>query len=273
MLVVELAPTTLLQAKLALKDLYEGFRSYELWSTLGWQDIRQRYRRSMLGPWWLTLSTAIMVGALGLVYHSIFKISLQEYLPFLASGLIVWMLISTIVQDACQAFVGNEQIIKQIKLPFTLHACRSVWRNLLIFCHHLLIAVVTVLIFRISIGFASLLWIIAGLTVILVNAIWVTLLLGAISTRFRDIPPIAASFMQLFFFLTPVIWHPSSLVGDKKVIVFNPFYHFVEIFRAPLLGNPVTETTWLAVLITTLVGWSVTLLFFIRYRRRIAYWL
>lgn len=262
-----------MQLELAVRDVIGGARNYHLWGLLGWQDVRQRYRRSILGPWWLTMSSAVMVAGLGFVYHAIFKIPLGEYLPFLASGLIVWMLISTIVVESCQVFVSNEQIIKQIRLPFTLYACRLVWRNVITFAHNIVIAFGAVLIFGVNMATVDVLLLMLGVAVLIVNGIWVAIILGAISTRFRDIPPIVASVMQLCFFVTPIIWHPSLLTGRQRVVDFNPFYHFVEIMRAPILGGPLPINSWTAVALITLAGWLITIGFLVRYRRRIAFWL
>lgn len=262
-----------MQMRMAVADLWNGLRHAELWGMLGWHDIRQRYRRSILGPWWLTLSTAIMVGALGIVYHAILKMPLEQYLPFLASGLVTWTLISTIITDSCQVFILNEQIIRQIRLPFTIHVCRLVWRNVTIFFHNLLIVIVIVALYGgwrhpEALPMAAL-----ALVAIAANAVWVAMLFGAFCSRFRDVPQIVGSMMQLFFFITPVIWHPSSLPGQHRVISFNPFYHFIEIMRAPLLGAFPPAQSWLVVIAITLLGWMVTLAFMTRYRRRFAYWL
>ncbi len=262
-----------MQIRMAFADLRDGLRHVELWGMLGWHDIRQRYRRSILGPWWLTMSTAVMVVALGLVYHAILRMPLEQYLPFLAAGLITWTLVSSIITDGCQALIVNEQIIRQIRLPFTIHACRLVWRNLIIFFHNVLIVVVIVAIFGVRPNFETLPLILAALAAIAVNGVWVALLLGAFCARFRDIPQIVTSLMQLFFFITPVIWHPSVLPGQHRVIAFNPFHHFIEIMRAPLLGGAPSGTSWLAVLAVTILGWAVTLAFLTRYRRRFVYWL
>ena len=265
--------TTALQMKMALADLRDGLRHVELWGMLGWHDIRQRYRRSILGPWWLTLSTAIMVTALGFVYHAILRMPLEQYLPFLASGLVTWTLLSTIINDSCQVFILSEQVIRQIRLPFTIHVCRLVWRNVIIFLHNLLIVIVIVAIFGGAARLEAVPLAAAALVAVAVNGVWVGLLLGAFCARFRDIPQIVTSMVQLFFFITPVIWHPSVLPGQQRVITYNPFHHFVEIMRAPLLGAAPPAASWLAVLAITLLGWAATIAFMTRYRRRFAYWL
>ncbi len=87
----------------ALEDIAVGFRRWRLAAALARLDIRNRYRGSVLGPFWLTLSTAIMVVGLGLLYSTLFKLPLADYLPFLAVSLLVWTTISQIVTDASAA--------------------------------------------------------------------------------------------------------------------------------------------------------------------------
>src|SRR4051812_47682455 len=117
------------QLVLAVRDIADGMRLIRLSLMLGWQDIVQRYRRSLLGPLWLTLSTAVTVGALGLVYASLFRLPLERYLPYLAIGLVTWTFISSLVIEGCNSFIAVESTIKQIRMPFTMHATRAVWRN------------------------------------------------------------------------------------------------------------------------------------------------
>ncbi len=261
------------QLKLTLDDIRQGLTRSELWLMLGWQDIRQRFRRSILGPFWLTLSTAFMLVALGFVYATIFRMPLHDYFPFLAAGVVTWALISSLVNEGCLTFIGSEVMIKQIRLPFTVHACRVVWRNLLVFAHNLVIIVVVAAIFGKWPGPLALLALLAGVCLVMANGVWIGLLLGLICARFRDVPPTVASIMQLVFFITPIIWHPSLLPGRHRVVELNPFYHFIEVLRSPMLGALPSALTWGAVLGITLLGWLVTLLLFLRFRRRIAYWL
>ena len=261
------------QLKLALDDIRQGLKRSEVWMMLGWQDIRQRFRRSFLGPFWLTLSTAFMLVALGFVYATIFKMSMREYFPFLAAGVVTWTLISTLLSEGCQTFIASDALIRQIRLPFTVHACRVVWRNILVFLHNLVIIVVVVVVFGIWPSAAAFLAFLAGVLLVMLNGVWVGLSFGLICARFRDVPPVVASLLQLVFFITPIIWHPSLLSGQQRVIYYNPFYHFIELLRGPMLNVVPAATTWAAVIGITLVGWAVTLVLLLRARRRITYWL
>jgi len=240
---------------------------------LGWQDIKQRYRRSMLGPFWLTISTAVMVFALGFVYAAIFRQELAEYFPYLATGLVVWMFISGLVADGCNAFIASDGIIKQIRLPLATHAMRTVWRNLIIFAHNAVIILLMLLFLRPSYDVATFVLMFCGLCLLLINGTWVALVLATICARFRDVPLIVASFMQLLFFVTPIIWQPSLLPGRQELVLWNPLHHFIDIIRAPILGTRPGLTSWLVVCAITVIGWGACFLLFRRYRRRVAYWL
>jgi lipopolysaccharide transport system permease protein len=258
--------------RLALSDFSRAIFLWRLWVSMGWQDIKQRYRRSLLGPFWLTLSMAIMIGALGFLYGQLFGIELATYMPFLTLGFIIWGFISGVVNEGCTSLIAAEGYIRQVRLPFMLHVLRAVWRNLIMLAHNAVVFIPVVIIFQIWPGWSALL-VIPGLALLIINAVWVTLLLGAVCSRFRDIAPIAASLVQVAFFLTPIIWMPELLRERVMFAEANPFYHFVEILRAPLLGTVPPMLTYNVVMVVTIAGWAFTWLFFRRFRCRLAYWI
>ena len=102
-------------------DVVAGFKAWRLWTMLGWSDIVQRYRRSALGPLWITLSMAIFIVVLGVIYSRIFKLDIATYLPYVAMGVIAWGFMSGTTAECCATFIENGAIIKQINLPFTLY--------------------------------------------------------------------------------------------------------------------------------------------------------
>jgi len=259
------------QTALALQDVVEGACAFRLWGMLGWQDIRQRYRRSTLGPFWLTISMGALVGGLGVLYAGLFRMDVADYLPFVAAGLIIWGLLSGLITEGCAAFIGAEGIIKQVNLPLSVHVYRVVWRNLIVFAHNVAIYVAAAVIFSIQPGWTGLL-VLPGLALLCLNGVWMGLLLGLVSARFRDVPQIVASVVQVAFFLTPIIWKPELLPDRAFVLDLNPFFHLVELVRAPSLGQAPGLVSWLAAAGITLGGWLVTLLMYRRYRWRIAYW-
>ena len=131
----------------AWRDLREGFGKRELWLHLGWQDIKQRYRRSVLGPFWITIATGATAVAMGLLYSKLFKLELSEHLPYVTMGLIVWNLINASILEGAEVFIANEGLIKQLPTPLSVHVYRLVWRQMILFAHNIIIFVIIAIIF------------------------------------------------------------------------------------------------------------------------------
>lgn len=256
---------------LALKDFKDGVFGLHMWSTLGWQEIRLRYRRSVLGPFWLTISTGALIAGMGPLYGRLFGQDIATYFPYLAVSFITWTLIASLINECSNAFIAAEGYIKQIKLPLTIHILRVVWKNILVFAHHAVIILVVLAFYRPTFGW-HILQAPLGIFMIAINGLWLGLLLGLLCARFRDIPLIIASVVQVGFFLTPVMWKAGTLGTMGWVAQINPLFHFLEIVRTPLLGSSASGSSWIAVLLVTVVGYTVTLLVFSRFRARIAYW-
>ena len=241
---------------------------------LGWQDVKQRYRRSKVGPFWLTISMGVTVATIGIVFGSIFGSPMQEYLPFLACGLILWGFISATLTDGCNGFISADAVIKQLPIPLAIHVLRVMWRNIIMLAHNIVILPIVFLVFLKPIDW-SIVLVIPGLALLFVNLAWVSLVLAIVCARYRDIPQIVASVLQVCFYLTPIMWMPSQMKHPiaAKFMELNPIFHLLEIVRAPILGTPPTLTNWIVALLLAVVGWVATLAFYGRYKHRVAYWL
>ncbi len=255
----------------AKTDIIQGWRRRSLWGTMGLQEIRQRYRRSKIGPFWLTLSMGIMVLALGTLYGTIFGQELSDYLPYLSAGFVIWGLISGVTLDGVSAFIQGEGLIKQLPAPLSIHIYRVGWTNLIIFLHNI------VIFFLVSLWYGkypswTLLLVPPAILIILLNGVWIGLLFGLLSARFRDIPQIVGSVVQVMFFITPVIWKMEMLPGRALILSFNPFYYLVEIVRGPLMGVVPSPQVILGAVLITIIGWLLALPFYTALRWRLAYW-
>jgi ABC-2 type transport system permease protein len=263
----------------AFDDLSEGWRQRQLWGYLGWQDIRQRYRRSVLGPIWISISMAVTAIALGILYAGLFGNDLAVQLPYILVGFIVWAFISGCIGEGADVFIANEGLIKHLPAPLSVHVYRLVWRQALFFLHNLVVYVVMLVVFPQPLGL-SILAAIPAFLLLAVNGGWVALLFGIVTTRFRDLVPITQSVVQLMFFLTPIVWiyddllnSPNPAIAERaRLAEFNPFLHFVEILRRPLLGQEHLWRHWVVVLVLTVIGWALTLAVLRRYRSRVSYW-
>jgi ABC-2 type transport system permease protein len=275
--VTALAQPTARTWRKAADDLVDGWRQRQLWGHLGWQDIRQRYRRSVLGPIWITISMAVTAVALGILYAGLFGNDLAVQLPYILVGFIVWAFISGCISEGSDVFIANEGLIKQLPAPLSVHIYRLTWRQILFFAHNLIVYVVMLVVFPQPLGWASLMAL-PAFVLLAVNGAWVALLLGIVTTRFRDLAPIIQSMVQLLFFLTPIVWIYGDLLENAAVaerarlVEFNPLLHFIEFIRQPMLGQEQHLRHWIVVLVITVVGWAVTMMTLRRFRSRVAYW-
>jgi ABC-type polysaccharide/polyol phosphate export permease len=257
----------------AIADIIRGVWMVDLWGRMGWQDIKRRYRRTVFGPLWSSLSLAIFVTTLGFVWANLWKLDPKEYLPFLCSGMLVWVLFSAFIMEGCSIFVSHEGLIKQLGVSYTMLICAMIWRNLLVFAHNFIIYIPVYIYSRLPVT-GYMLLAIPGLVVVSLNGAWIAMVLGLLCARFRDIQQVVASFLQVSMFVTPILWSPAQLSGRSRVLVdYNMLYHYVEIVRDPLLGKPPSSWSWFMVGLSTVLGWALALYMFSRFRRRIAYWL
>jgi lipopolysaccharide transport system permease protein len=254
------------------RDLVAGLRAWPLWTMLGWNDIRQRYRRSVLGPFWITISMAIFITLLGVIYSHIFNIGLKTYLPYLSLGYIVWGFISATTAESFISFQESERIIRQIRLPYSIYVFRVVWRNFIVFLHTIVIFVPVAIFYDVRPGMTALLAI-PGLVLVYINQTWVTFTLAILCTRYRDVQQIVATGIQIMLFATPIMW-PISALGPAVIIAnINPLHHLIEVVRAPMLGEAPPVLSWVAVVLCAVAGWTVAILLLRRAARRLVFWL
>jgi lipopolysaccharide transport system permease protein len=256
------------------KDIVAGLCRYGQVGVLGWQDVRQRYRRSALGPFWLTISMAILIGTIGLVFSQIYRVSIREFLPYLACGMILWGFISSTVSEACQSFIGAEAIIKQLPIPLFVHVLRVIWRNVIILGHNFVIFPVVLIFFSLEININTF-FVIPGFLLLLLNLAWLSLIIGIVCARYRDLPQIINSALQILIFLTPIMWMPNSIAERVGfyLVQLNPLYHLLDLVRAPLLGQSPALTSWAVVILMGIIGWLSALYMYARYKNRIVFWL
>jgi ABC-type polysaccharide/polyol phosphate export permease len=249
-------------------------QNFKLAAMLGWQDVRQAYRRSVVGPFWITGGMAIQIATMGVVFSLIFKSDIQNYLPFLATSVIIWGFMSSVLSEGCLCFINGEAIIKQLNIPLYIHVLRVVWKNIITLGHNLVILPLVFLVIWHGVSW-QLFLVVPGLVILIANLTWLATVLGALSSRFRDLPPIITSLLTVTFYVTPVMWYPT-LIGNNqlahKLLGLNPFYHLLQIVRLPILGQAPTIENWILSFVFALCGWAFTILLMNRVQKKIAYW-
>ena len=264
-------PSTRTQA--ALGDLVRGLRAWPFWTLVGWYDIKQRYRRTTLGPLWITASMGFLTTILGIIYGAIFHLPLANYLLYLAAGMVCWYFVSSTIMEGTTVFIAAEGIIKQNAIPLSIHVYRVVWRNLIVLLHNAVVLAVIFLIFR-SVSSLNPVLVLMGVLLLVANLTVIVLVLGLLSTRFRDLPPLAANIIQVLFYITPILYQPSQLPESMKIIAYyNPLYHVIEVLRRPLIGETPPMESYLGATLSLVIGGAIAFVLFQRFRGRIAYWL
>jgi ABC-type polysaccharide/polyol phosphate export permease len=263
----------LFEVQMALRDLRTSAERIDLAWSLAYHDIVSRYRGSILGPLWITLSMGLMVLGIGLLWGEIFRVATPDFIPFVALGIVFFGTVTGTINEGCDTFVQAAGMLSQTSLPMFTFVWRTVFRNLINLGHHLVIVLVVLIYFgawrTANYPVAAL-----GLVFLLINVAWISMLVAIISARFRDIPQIVQAVTQAAAIMTPVFW-PSDRIGPKyrPILDLNPFYHLLEAVRAPLLGRPVAEHTYLFLAAMAVVGWLVTFAIFANTRRRIVHYL
>lgn len=246
-------------------------RKSNVWLMLGWLDIKQKYVGSVLGPIWITFSLLIFLVSFSVVYSKIFHQPLQTYVPFLTAGFLVWGYIAAVIIDSADVFYINKPYIYQMKLPLPLYVLKMLWKNIIIFLHNFVVYAIVCIIFRVDVS--KVIYAVPMFALLTLMLYFVSLLLAVIGTRYRDIPPILSSIIQVLFFVTPVTWVPHLVGKSSYLVKYNPFYHMLEIVRQPLLGGLPTLSSIDVVICLLLACALLVTAVYSKSRKLIPYWL
>ncbi|MBC7284270.1 ABC transporter permease [Hoeflea sp.] len=234
-----------------------------------------RYRRTALGPLWLLIGPSLFIALLGGLYAEIGAAEAQAFVPHLAVGIVLWTLFQSFVTGSATVFQrGKAQIMQGAQTTGDIVAV-DVISTLLAFLHQVPIVIAVFIIYRVPLSWTSLESLL-GLGLILANGYWVTYVFGIFGARYRDLSEIFQALMRIAFLATPIIWMPGA--GGRGSVMdaflaFNPFYHFVETVRAPLLGNEVSTLSWIVVVSITVIGFGVARITTERYSRLVPLWI
>jgi ABC-type polysaccharide/polyol phosphate export permease len=258
----------------AWQDIKSTFYQYHVITTLAWQDIAARYKRSRVGAFWLTIGMAVTIGALGFVFGNLFDQPMNEFLPYLSIGMILWNFFNIAIAEGGNSFVIATDIILQVRIPLFIHVMRVLWRNIIILGHNILILPIVYLIYLRPVT-QTIFLIIPGFLLLVMNVIWIMLILSVVCARFRDFPQIVQNVLQIMYFVTPIMWNSKMLPERVGTLMLdlNPCYHLLNIVRAPMLGETPSELSWIFSISMMIVGWVIAIVLFGRYRNRIPYWL
>lgn len=255
-------------------DFINNLKNSEIWFGVSLHDIKQRYKRSIIGPFWVTISTSIIVFFLSILYSQLFNLPLATYLPYIAVSIILWNLFSSIIIESCEVFVGSSQMLLQLRLPFYFYIFRLVSRNFIILFHNSILLLIIIFLYPGLLNLNYLFFIPISLIIYFFTGISIGMILGIFCTRFRDITQIVISIIQLSFFLTPILWKRDMVQEDRQWIIdLNIFNHYLDIFRLAFLNQEYSYNSLLISIVTCVIFFIISFLLFLKFKKKINYWL
>lgn len=258
---------------LAAKDIISGAKDWRLWTALAQEDLAQRYRRTLIGVAWVAITFGLFIGAKVVVFGNIMQVPMTEYSLYVTLGFLAWQFINASVTDGCGVFANSENWIKGVNTPLSLYIYQAIARNFFTFFYSALSGILILIIMRHPVTWKAFM-IIPALLVYILNAVWLSMVFGILTARFRDILHLITTGMKIMFFLTPILWMPTQFgPGIRKYTDYNPFTHYLAIFRDPVLYDQYAWKSWIIVLAITLLGWVVGFTVFSKFRKRIVFWL
>ncbi len=254
-------------------DLYHGFKMHQVWRHFAWDEIQNRYRRSILGITWIGLSYLFFVVVIVFFFRNFGRTNNQEFLPHVAVGFATFGFLVGNITDGCDVFRTSTTWIKSTSLPYSIYIYKSIFRSIFTFTIQFILAFILIWGFQWRPSPGNLM-IIPALLILLINAVAIQLLFGLVATRYNDLAHLVGTVTRIFFFATPIMWMLQERGGIvKKVALYNPMTHYIEIVRAPLLGTQILEHSWTIVICLTIMVWGLALIAGSFMMKRLPYWL
>ena len=258
-----------------MKELIESLKYIRLVKLLTYLDFKRKYRRSIIGPFWTTISTGLTVVLITFVLGRAIINDNINYLLYVAIGMVVWSYISIVIAESNDVILLNESIIKQIKIPFYVFTMRLMGRNIILMLHNLILIPLCYILYPFELSMSQMESLV-GLILLSINLFFISSMVGFVSIRFRDIGQLISSGLPLIFYATPIIWteeNINSLTGIGFILKLNPLYYFIDVIRSPLMGNDVNFVSYVVILSFTLINIIMSSLLYKYSKNKVAYWL
>lgn len=257
-----------------IDDIKAGLKRWPVWWMLTWQSIKSQYRRTYLGPWWLTIQMVIFVAGLSLLFGILLQQDLKIFVPYVTLGFVGFNYMTGMIQGGAASITSNGALIKSTPGPLSIYALRIFATNTIQFLHDAVVVVLVLVILQVHVS-PALVLLPVSLAVLAINGIAVGLWLGPVVARYRDVGQIVNALMRVLFFFTPIFWVPTDLSNAQLVALsgWNPLAYLLQFFRSPLLGDWPSTVIVLGTAIITVVNVLIALVHFSRTRDRLAYWL
>lgn len=260
--------------EIARADVADGFSKHLLWRTLGVLDVRRRYRRTFLGPFWASGHILLYILCVGFVFATLLEAERAKYIPYLVTGFIPWVLVYNILNEAPGAFTSATSLRQQIAFPYSMFIFQMLLRNLFVHLHNFSLFGLMMIFYPVQLNW-TLVLLIPGYILVFANLFWMSMLLATLAARYRDVQQLVSSVIQVLVFLTPIFYTADKLTQFQRdyLVAPNLLYHLVVVLRAPLTGEVPPLSSYGILLGALVVGSIFTAWFFGKRKRHIVFWI
>ena len=257
------------------RDVLASFRNPEFWALSSWLDIVVRSRQSRLGMFWLMSPAIVYIWGVGSFFARMMHRPLSGFAAYVGVGYVVFRVASSSVIDSTGAFASGAAFILDGHLRLTDFVLRVIATALF---HLLVSAPVVALALAVypDPHWIGLVWSLVSFPVVIANALWVGIVFALVGARFPDLKHLIGNIFTFAFLLTPIVWHADTMPANSirgVLMRFTPFYHVVQVVRAPILGEQIEPSTFTYLAVMTVGGWIVAILAYRRYARYVPLWI
>jgi ABC-type polysaccharide/polyol phosphate export permease len=256
----------------AIADIKKSLLIKHVWTNLAILEIKSSYKRTILGPFWIVITTFVLIFAMGPLYSYIFKIKFEDYFLYIVCGFTFWEFIKQNILEATKIFPESNGIILSQPFPISLYIFKSLYKNIIIFLHNLIVVIPTVFFFNNNISFNTFFFFTIGAAINCITIFFLSLIISIICTRYKDMAQIIVSILTVMFFLTPILW-TVDMAGERAFFVYgNIFFIMIDVIRLPLISSNIPVNSLIALVALNLIIIPLSLYIFGKFKSKIAYW-
>lgn len=246
----------------------------ELFYFLAWRDIKVKYKQTVIGVLWAVLQPLVTMIIFTVVFNKVAKVPLGTlpYAVFTLSGLVFWNFFSTTLSTVSDCFIANKHILTKVYFPRIIIPIAAIIVDFVDFVISFVLLIIVLFFFHIPFNPLVLVVLFGLLALVILTVLGIGLTLATLNIKYRDVRYILPFFIQLFLFLTPVIY-PLSVVSNKYSWIFylNPLTGILDIFRAFLFSRGFDHPWYIFISLgSTLVLFCIGIAVFRKFEKEMA---
>lgn len=250
--------------KIMIRHILQLWQYRELISNLTMREIKQRYKQSVLGYFWVILNPLFQMIVMTFVFSTVMRVTIPgiPYAMFLYCALLPWNLLSNTILSSTSSLIDHSNLIRQIYFPREILILATMLAKVIDFALASVVFILLMIFFQIKINF-NILWFFPLFTIQFIFTFGVSLITASFNLFYRDIQYLMNLILLLWFYLTPVIY-PKEILPDQYRFIFklNFMSVMVNAYRQVILGHGMPKLSSVAIaaslaLVTLITGYHI----------------